>query len=70
MGFGKKTSSGAAMRNSPGALCHSAPYAHAASPLAFLSHPSPAEVLAGAGTARLNRRRGGAGEWMRDCGCG
>src|SRR5262249_53343980 len=33
-------------------------YARAASPLGFLSHPAPPEVLVDAGTARLIRRRG------------
>jgi diaminopimelate decarboxylase len=33
-------------------------YARSASPLGFLSHPGPAEVLVGEGRARLIRRRG------------
>jgi diaminopimelate decarboxylase len=33
-------------------------YARTASPLGFLSHPTPPEVLASAGTSRLIRRRG------------
>ncbi len=57
----------------PGALIavlQSGAYARTASPLGFLSHPSPPEVLVGEGGARLIRRRGDGGEWLRDCGSG
>jgi diaminopimelate decarboxylase len=39
-------------------VLQSGAYARTASPLGFLSHPAPPEVLAGAGTARLVRGRG------------
>lgn len=41
-------------------------YARAASPLGFLSHPTPAEVMVEEGDARLVRRRGSFEELMRD----
>jgi len=41
-------------------------YARAASPLGFLSHPTPAEVMVSDGVARLVRRRGSYEELMRD----
>lgn len=50
------------------AVLQSGAYARAASPLGFLSHPSPPEVLVTDGHARLIRRRGDAGEWLGDCG--
>lgn len=41
-------------------------YARSASPLGFLSHPTPAEVWVEAGTHRLVRRRGQAEDYLRD----
>ncbi|MBD3241680.1 MAG: type III PLP-dependent enzyme [Chitinivibrionales bacterium] len=49
------------------AVLQSGAYARTASPLGFLSHPAPAEVLVGGGKARLIRRRGEADDWVRDC---
>lgn len=42
-------------------------YARAASPLGFLSHPTPPEVLVYEGEARLIRRRGTYDDLYRDC---
>jgi diaminopimelate decarboxylase len=44
-------------------------YARTASPLGFLSHPSPAEVLVENGQTRLIRRRGGYGDLVADIPC-
>jgi diaminopimelate decarboxylase len=44
-------------------------YARTASPLGFLSHPSPAEVLVENGQTRLIRRRGGHGDLVADIPC-
>jgi diaminopimelate decarboxylase len=44
-------------------------YARTASPLAFLSHPSPAEVLVENGQARLIRRRGSYCDLLADLLC-
>ncbi len=41
-------------------------YARAASPLGFLSHPTPAEVMVSANEARLIRRRGTVGDLLID----
>jgi diaminopimelate decarboxylase len=41
-------------------------YARAASPLGFLSHPAPAEVLVEGSSARLIRRRGNAEDYLAD----
>lgn len=41
-------------------------YARTASPLGFLSHPSPAEVLVSNGETRLIRRRGAEQDLLRD----
>lgn len=41
-------------------------YARTSSPLGFLSHDSPAEVLVSGGVARLIRRRGAASDLLRD----
>src|SRR5271167_39606 len=41
-------------------------YARAASPLGFLSHPSPPEVMADDGRARLIRKRGEASDYVSD----
>src|SRR5271165_2248434 len=41
-------------------------YARAASPLGFLSHPSPPEVMADNGQARLIRKRGEPSDYLRD----
>jgi diaminopimelate decarboxylase len=41
-------------------------YARAASPLGFLSYPSPPEVMAHNGRARLIRKRGEASDYLRD----
>jgi diaminopimelate decarboxylase len=41
-------------------------YARSASPLGFLSHPSPAEVLLSNGEAKLIRRRGTYEDLTRD----
>jgi diaminopimelate decarboxylase len=41
-------------------------YARSASPLGFLSHPTPAEVWVESGRARLVRRRGENEDYLRD----
>jgi diaminopimelate decarboxylase len=41
-------------------------YARSASPMAFLSHPAPAEVWTDAGQHRLIRRRGEYSDFLRD----
>jgi diaminopimelate decarboxylase len=41
-------------------------YARAASPLGFLSHPSPPEVLVDQGCHRSIRRRGGVEDYLSD----
>ena len=41
-------------------------YARAASPIGFLSHPSPPEVMAHNGQARLIRKRGEPSDYVRD----
>lgn len=41
-------------------------YARAASPLGFLSHPSPPEVMVHDGQARLIRKRGEPADYVRD----
>jgi len=41
-------------------------YARAASPLGFLSHPTPPEVLVGGGKVTLIRRRGTHQDWLQD----
>ena len=48
------------------AVLHSGAYARTASPLGFLSHSSPAEVLVGDGQARLIRRRGRPEDYLVD----
>jgi diaminopimelate decarboxylase len=48
------------------AILQSGAYARSASPLGFLSHCSPAEVLAGNGEARLIRERGRLSDLVRD----
>ena len=48
------------------AVFQSGAYARAASPLGFLSHPSPPEVMAHDGQARLIRKRGEASDYVRD----
>jgi len=48
------------------AVFQSGAYARAASPLNFLSHPTPPEVLVSRGQARLIRRRGEARDYLRD----
>jgi diaminopimelate decarboxylase len=48
------------------AVFQSGAYARAASPLGFLSHPSPSEVVAHNGQARLIRKRGEASDYVRD----
>jgi len=48
------------------AVFQSGAYARAASPLGFLSHPSPPEVMAHDGEARLIRKRGEVSEYLRD----
>jgi diaminopimelate decarboxylase len=48
------------------AVFQSGAYARAASPLGFLSHPSPPEVMADDGRAWLIRRRGVASDYSRD----
>jgi diaminopimelate decarboxylase len=48
------------------AILQSGAYARSASPLSFLSHPSPAEVLVADGQPRLIRRRGVWQDMMRD----
>jgi len=44
-------------------------YARSASPLGFLSHPAPPEVWVDRGHHRLIRRRGEAGDYLRDQPC-
>ena len=45
-------------------------YGRTASPLEFLSHPAPAEVMVDAGQHRLIRRRGETSDWLRNqAGC-
>lgn len=56
-------------RTDPGDLIgvfQSGAYARSASPLGFLSHPAPAEVLVDAGRDRQIRRRGEAQDYLRD----
>jgi diaminopimelate decarboxylase len=48
------------------AILHSGAYARSASPLGFLSHPSPAEVLVAGHEPRLIRRRGSPSDYLRD----
>src|SRR5208283_5377510 len=48
------------------AVFQSGAYARAASPLGFLSHPSPPEVMAHNGQARLIRKRGEPSDYLRD----
>ncbi len=48
------------------AVFQSGAYARAASPLGFLSHPTPPEVMAHNGEARLIRKRGEAADYLRD----
>jgi diaminopimelate decarboxylase len=48
------------------AIFQSGAYARAASPLGFLSHPSPPEVMAHLGRARLIRQRGESSDYVRD----
>ena len=48
------------------AVFQSGAYARTASPLGFLSHPSPPEVMAEDGRARLIRKRGEASDYLRD----
>jgi diaminopimelate decarboxylase len=48
------------------AVFQSGAYARAASPLGFLSHPSPPEVMANRGKARLIRKRGEPSDYLRD----
>jgi diaminopimelate decarboxylase len=48
------------------AVFQSGAYARSASPLGFLSHPAPPEVLAADGEARLIRRRGEVADYLRD----
>jgi diaminopimelate decarboxylase len=47
-------------------ISQSGAYARTASPLGFLSHPTPAEILAYKGGVRLIRRRGTYDDWLRD----
>jgi len=47
-------------------IFQSGAYARTASPLGFLSHPSPPEVLVENGRARLIRRRGNYGDLLAD----
>lgn len=47
-------------------ILQSGAYARSASPAGFLSHPSPPEILAGDGKARLIRRRGTFGDLLSD----
>ena len=51
------------------AVFQSGAYARTASPLGFLSHPSPAEVLVENGQVRLIRRRGTYGDLLADLPC-
>jgi len=48
------------------AIFQSGAYARTASPLAFLSHPTPPEVMANHGKARLIRKRGEPSDYVRD----
>jgi len=48
------------------AVFQSGAYARSASPLGFLSHPTPPEVLVADGHARLIRRRGEVADYLRD----
>jgi diaminopimelate decarboxylase len=48
------------------AVFQSGAYARSASPLGFLSHPAPPEVLVADGEARLIRRRGDVSDYLRD----
>jgi diaminopimelate decarboxylase len=48
------------------AVFQSGAYARTASPLGFLSHPSPPEVMVDAGEARLIRKRGEPSDYCRD----
>ena len=48
------------------AILHSGAYARSASPLGFLSHPSPAEALVADHEVRLIRRRGNHSDYLRD----
>ena len=47
-------------------IFQSGAYARTSSPLGFLSHPTPAEVLVEAGRTRLIRNRGGHVDFLRD----
>ncbi len=48
------------------AVFQSGAYARAASPLGFLSHPTPPEVMVHDGAARLIRKRGERSDYVRD----
>lgn len=48
------------------AIFQSGAYARSASPLGFLSHPSPAEVYVRGGEAHLSRQRGSVDDYLRD----
>ena len=48
------------------AILQSGAYARAASPLGFLSHPTPPEVMVRLGRSRLIRRRGDVSDYVRD----
>jgi diaminopimelate decarboxylase len=48
------------------AIFQSGAYARTASPLGFLSHPSPPELMAHSGSARLIRKRGALSDYVRD----
>src|SRR5271157_1043023 len=48
------------------AIFQSGAYARTASPLGFLSHPSPPEVIVHDGQARLIRKRGDVSDYLRD----
>lgn len=48
------------------AIFQSGAYARTASPLGFLSHPTPPEVLVNQGKARLIRKRGEPSDYIRD----
>ncbi len=48
------------------AVLQSGAYARSASPMGFLSHPAPPEVLVADGEARLIRRRGSVSDYLRD----
>jgi diaminopimelate decarboxylase len=48
------------------AVFQSGAYARSASPLAFLSHPTPPEVWAEQGRHQLVRKRGDIADWTRD----